>query len=582
MGYDCMHSEIHPLLSIGGYAGRPTPELQICRECALMGNYDTALLYFESILQTIHHHARATADTENRNKWMHVREQLMSEFRAIKDISLELSKFKTRSDTFGVRRLSIMDDDHLDLRSSQSGYDKDVWPAPDPIPTKRAPARKQRTGKCRGDEDLPTWARNKTPTLQPTSKRTLPTKPKPMAQPVTKRSLTTGIKSNMTNPKSNSSSPALGRAAPRRSVNQSSNLIDQAVGDGNPRSSRTLHNTAFDDEESTTQSGLGSKPEFDGSGFDKDLVEMVKRDILQTSPNVHWTDIAGLREAKSLLEEAIVLPLWMPDFFQGIRRPWKGVLMTGPPGTGKTLLAKALLFEMARHYAPSTIFIDEIDSLCSTRGEGSEHEASRRVKSEILMQMDGISSVAGRSTPEGSEGIVMVLAATNFLGILTRRYADDLKSVYVRVNLEYGYKKVKEDLLKALSLFLFLILPTSIIYIPLPDLESRKELLKLNLNLIKIAEDVDLDELAIKIEGYSGADITNICRDASMMSMRKRIRGLTPDQIKTIPKGELESPATKDDFNTAVNRIQSSVGQADLKQYEDWMKEFGKVVLLGI
>ncbi|KAH9250137.1 hypothetical protein BASA81_012094 [Batrachochytrium salamandrivorans] len=551
-------------------------ELQICRECALMGNYDTALLYFESILQTIHHHARATADTENRNKWMHVREQLMSEFRAIKDISLELSKFKTRSDTFGVRRLSIMDDDYLDLRSSQSGYDKDVWPAPDPIPTKRAPARKQRTG---GDEDLPTWARNKTPTLQPTSKRTLPTKPKPMAQPVTKRSLTTGIKSNMTNPKSNSSSPALGRAAPRRSVNQSSNLIDQAVGDGNPRSSRTLHNTAFDDEESTTQSGLGSKPEFDGSGFDKDLVEMVKRDILQTSPNVHWTDIAGLREAKSLLEEAIVLPLWMPDFFQGIRRPWKGVLMTGPPGTGKTLLAKAvatecgttffnvtasmltskwrgdsekivrLLFEMARHYAPSTIFIDEIDSLCSTRGEGSEHEASRRVKSEILMQMDGISSVAGRSTPEGSEGIVMVLAATNFPW------------------------HIDEALRRRLE---------KRIYIPLPDLESRKELLKLNLNLIKIAEDVDLDELAIKIEGYSGADITNICRDASMMSMRKRIRGLTPDQIKTIPKGELESPATKDDFNTAVNRIQSSVGQADLKQYEDWMKEFGKVVLLGI
>ncbi|KAH6563965.1 hypothetical protein BASA60_010497 [Batrachochytrium salamandrivorans] len=110
-----------------------------------------------------------------------------------------------------------------------------------------------------------------------------------------------------------------------------------------------------------------------------------------------------------------------------------------------------------------------------------------------------------------------------------------------------------------------------LIDIPLPDLESRKELLKLNLNLIKIAEDVDLDELAIKIEGYSGADIT------IMMSMRKRIRGLTPDQIKTIPKGELESPATKDDFNTAVNRIQSSVGQADLKQYEDWMKEFGSM-----
>lgn len=153
--------------------------------------------------------------------------------------------------------------------------------------------------------------------------------------------------------------------------------------------------------------------------------------IVTEKPNVRWTDIAGLEGAKKALQEAVILPIRFPNFFDGVRTPWKGILLYGvryyilhslqlyqPPGTGKTYLAKACatecdgtffsvssadliskyvgesertiksLFAAARERAPSIIFIDEIDSLCGTRSD-NENEASRRVKTEFLVQMQG-------------------------------------------------------------------------------------------------------------------------------------------------------------------------------------------------
>ncbi|KAK7840859.1 katanin p60 atpase-containing subunit a-like 2 [Quercus suber] len=152
----------------------------------------------------------------------------------------------------------------------------------------------------------------------------------------------------------------------------------------------------------------------------RNLAESLSRDIIRGNPDVKWESIKGLENAKRLLKEAVVMPIKYPKYFTGLLTPWKGILLFGPPGTGKTMLAKAVateckttffnisassvvskwrgdseklvkvLFELARHHAPSTIFLDEIDAIISQRGgEGrSEHEASRRLKTELLIQMN--------------------------------------------------------------------------------------------------------------------------------------------------------------------------------------------------
>lgn len=265
----------------------------------------------------------------------------------------------------------------------------------------------------------------------------------------------------------------------------------------------------------------GSIPDKKGTGEDKpkdgeenkdanaDLKKALSSAVVTEKPNVKWEDVAGLERAKSLLQEAVTLPIKFPQLYVGKIKPWKGILLYGPPGTGKSFLAKACatetqgtffsvsssdlitkwlgeserlvrsLFEMARESRPAVIFIDEVDSLCGTRKEG-ENDSSRRVKTEFLVQMEGVG--------KGADG-VLVLGATN-----------------VPWELDSAIRRRFEKR----------------IYIPLPEKEARKKMFKLHIgDTPNLLTDDEYGILAEHTEGYSGSDISVVVKDALMQPIRK-------------------------------------------------------------
>lgn len=210
-------------------------------------------------------------------------------------------------------------------------------------------------------------------------------------------------------------------------------------------------NTASDaeDEDEEDDSEILKIMEKLPRGVDPQSAKQILNDIVVRGDEVHWEDIAGLEGAKKALKEAVVYPFLRPDLFSGLREPARGMLLFGPPGTGKTMLARAVateskstffsisassltskwhgeseklvraLFGLAKALAPSIIFVDEIDSLLSARSSGSEHEASRRSKTEFLVQWSDLQRAAAgreqtsREKKEGDASRVLVLAATN-------------------------------------------------------------------------------------------------------------------------------------------------------------------------
>lgn len=325
----------------------------------------------------------------------------------------------------------------------------------------------------------------------------------------------------------------------------------------------------------STRPSAKPKPQASSPSADKTMDEFsqsVLSDFLVDSGTLlhtTWDDISGLDSVKRALQETAILPLVRPDLFSGLRRP-HNILLYGPPGTGKTMLVRAVahesqsalfcvtaasltskwmgeseklvraLFGMARQMAPSLIFMDEVDSLLSARKSEGEHEASRRVKTEFMVQMDGISThVAPKEADVRQQQLhVLVLGCTNCPW--------DLDTAVLR---RFPRR----------------------IYVPLPDLDAREALLR---GLLKKAGKHSLtsrqiSSVAQRLEGYSCSDISAIASEASFGPLRS-IRGL--DALRAVRANDVR-PIALADFEAALNQASKSLTSHHLHKYDEWRRK---------
>jgi transitional endoplasmic reticulum ATPase len=286
----------------------------------------------------------------------------------------------------------------------------------------------------------------------------------------------------------------------------------------------------------------------------KEITPSALREVFVEVPEVHWSDVGGLEEVKKQLVEMVELPLKNPELFEqmGIAPP-KGILMYGPPGTGKTLLAKAVatessanfisvkgpevlskwvgesekavreIFKKARQVSPCIVFFDEIDSIAPSRGGRTDSGVTERLVNQLLSEMDGLVSLKN----------VAVIAASN--------RPDIIDTALLRPG--------RFD---------------RSVYIPLPDLNAREEIFKVHTRRMPLEDGINYQLLAQKTEGYTGADIEAVCREAALNAIRVDLR---PKKVNMAH------------FESAMKAVPISMSAQDLIRYEDMKKMLGKMVV---
>jgi transitional endoplasmic reticulum ATPase len=298
----------------------------------------------------------------------------------------------------------------------------------------------------------------------------------------------------------------------------------------------------------------------------KEVEPSALREVLVEIPNVKWSDIGGLKEIKEELREAVEWPLKYPEIFDHMdATPPKGIMLYGPPGTGKTLLAKAVanesdanfisvkgpellskwvgesekavreIFRKARQAAPAIIFFDEIDAITPIRGGGyGDSNVTERVISQILTELDGLEELTG----------VVVIAATNRLDI------------------------VDTALLRPGRF-------DKLLNVPIPELEARKEILQINLKNKPLSTDVNIDLLAEKTKGYSGADLSALSNIAAMLVLKNHIAEST--SIEEAKEDIKDLRISMKAFEEAIKKVKPSTFEGTTRAREGSGQPFAAV-----
>ena len=278
-----------------------------------------------------------------------------------------------------------------------------------------------------------------------------------------------------------------------------------------------------------------------------------RKPFLVDTPDVTFEDVAGMYEVKEIVRDKVIYPRLYPHLFKTFRKKsGGGILLYGLPGTGKTMIAKAIaketgakmftvkpsdllskwfgnseknvrkLFLAARSERNAVIFFDEIEGFAASRD--GDNDSMNRVVGELLTQMQGV-------TNGDEENGILLIAATN------RPW--DIDSAFLRPG------RFDER-----------------IYVPLPDLEARKVIIRNSILGIPGNEEVEVDALAQETEGFNGADVEYLCEKAKEIAIRRVIAGSMKNK-----------KFTKEDFDQALKEVRSSVAKKDISRLENWEKE---------